>query len=206
MAEKTALYYSYRQRLPGIELKGLWALSHELEILHQTSGVSEPSVSASEDYDRISLHRPPATNAIIGTLAGAASFVLAAAATVDISIVLLDRTGASLRGQRSPLVRRRPCLLCSPPLIIPNKLPDLLDKNLVFDNCLKTSTQKYDAACRSLDVRLKRDGLSCDACAVSRTSVLLFCFAAAKPRLSGSFAHGDSRILYHRYSCNTSLH
>lgn len=38
------------------------------------------------------------------------------------------------------------------------------------------------------------------------TSVLLFCFAAAKPRLSGSFAHGDSRICYHRCSCNTSPH
>ncbi len=44
MAEKTALHYSYRKRLPGIELEGLWTFSHELEVLHQTSGVSEPSV------------------------------------------------------------------------------------------------------------------------------------------------------------------
>jgi len=28
-------------------------------------------------------------------------------------------------------------------------LPDLLDKPLAFDNCLKSSTQKYDAAGRS---------------------------------------------------------
>jgi len=90
-------------------------------------------LSANEDYDRISLHRLPTVNGIIGTLAGAASFVLAAAATVDVSIVLFDLAGASLREHRSPLVRRRPCLLCSPPLIIPNKLPDPLDKSLWLD-------------------------------------------------------------------------
>ena len=41
MAEKTALHYSYRKRLPGIELEGLWAFSHELEVLHQKSGVTD---------------------------------------------------------------------------------------------------------------------------------------------------------------------
>ena len=106
-------------------------------------------MSAGEVYDRISLHRPPTANGIIGTLAGTASFVLAAAATVDVSIVLFDLAGASLREQRPPLVRRRLCLLCSPPLIIPDRLSDLLDKSLALDDCSKSSTHKYDAACRS---------------------------------------------------------
>jgi len=44
VAEKTAWHCSYRERLPRIDLEGLWAASHELEVLHQRSGVSEPNV------------------------------------------------------------------------------------------------------------------------------------------------------------------
>ena len=44
MAVKTALHYSYRKRLPGIELEGLRPASHELEVLHKKSGVRDPSV------------------------------------------------------------------------------------------------------------------------------------------------------------------
>ena len=44
MAVKTASHYSYRKCLPGIELEGLWPASHELEVLHQKSGVRDTSV------------------------------------------------------------------------------------------------------------------------------------------------------------------